>query len=110
MKRFTDSQKWKNKKTAILHKFNFKCFYCGNKINFQTLHIDHYLPRSKGGSDKDNNLVASCEKCNLIKNNKTQTEFILCIMKRIDGLKKNLRYYKRIIENDKTIHGHRNMG
>lgn len=50
---------------------NLTCFYCeadiskGNK-EYATLnlHIDHYWPKSKDGSDDNYNLVPSCSYCN----------------------------------------------
>ena len=37
------------------------------------LHIDHFYPRSKGGSDELDNLVVSCAQCNLSKNSREPT-------------------------------------
>lgn len=34
-------------------------------------HVDHSIPRSKGGTDHLNNLFAACIKCNIGKSNKT---------------------------------------
>ena len=47
----------------ILHK---DCVYCGQKGE----QIDHVIPLSRGGSHSIGNLVSSCAKCNLTKNNK----------------------------------------
>ena len=33
-------------------------------------HIDHVMPRSKGGADTEDNLQLLCPRCNLVKNNK----------------------------------------
>ena len=50
-----------------------RCFYCGEAVDGDT-HIDHFYPRSLGGLDIDPmNLVVSCDKCNLSKNNNPPT-------------------------------------
>lgn len=57
----------------LLEKFNRKCIYCGKK-NIP-LEIEHIIPKSRGGSNKIDNLGISCHKCNQIKGNMTAEEF-----------------------------------
>lgn len=65
----------KEQKTEILERFDRKCAYCGVKLFLQSenknrnLTVDHFIPSSRGGSDKMNNLVASCRVCNAAKGN-----------------------------------------
>lgn len=49
----------------ILKRDGFKCVYCGAKPEQNKLHIDHVLPRSKGGLNIKSNLVTCCKECNL---------------------------------------------
>jgi 5-methylcytosine-specific restriction endonuclease McrA len=51
-----------------------KCYWCNKMLNGK-YHIDHYIPLSKGGLHKLDNLVISCAFCNLSKNNKDPLEF-----------------------------------
>ena len=51
---------------------NFRCQYCGTKAHNLTL--DHVIPKSRGGSDSWENLVAACVKCNNKKSNRTPDE------------------------------------
>lgn len=44
------------------------CFYCRSKFAKNDLTIDHYIPKSKGGTVKDN-LVLACVTCNRLKGN-----------------------------------------
>jgi 5-methylcytosine-specific restriction endonuclease McrA len=49
---------------AILARDGFRCQYCGTT---KRLTIDHIVPRSKGGGSSWDNVVTSCEPCNLRK-------------------------------------------
>jgi hypothetical protein len=80
---------WLNQRLrdAILERDDYTCGYCGTKpkklyrrynggsYNWPreicVLHVDHMVPRSKGGSDHPHNLVTACEGCNLSKYDKT---------------------------------------
>lgn len=53
---------------------NHKCYYCGLPFDYTTkrsVHLDHVIPLSKGGIHSITNVVWSCQKCNLLKSNKT---------------------------------------
>jgi 5-methylcytosine-specific restriction endonuclease McrA len=54
---------------AILARDNFSCVYCGRNPTKHkaVLHVDHIIPKSKGGKDEAGNLIAACERCNLSK-------------------------------------------
>lgn len=61
---------------AIYDKTNGYCHLCHKKLAFSNYgingakgawHIDHSIPRAKGGSDHLNNLYAACIPCNLTK-------------------------------------------
>lgn len=54
----------------LIVKFDNQCVYCGVKFSKEgdtKLHLDHIKPLSKGGKHAINNLVPSCQKCNLSK-------------------------------------------
>lgn len=51
------------------------CFYCGAILNPTTYTEDHLIPRSRGGSNKLDNRVTCCRKCNCSKGNKTLEEY-----------------------------------
>jgi 5-methylcytosine-specific restriction endonuclease McrA len=46
---------------------SFSCRYCGFIFPISSLHIDHIIPVSRGGSHSVDNLAASCKTCNLSK-------------------------------------------
>ena len=54
-------------RALIYKRDDFECQYCGSK---KSLTIDHIIPRSKGGKDTWQNLVACCTSCNIRKGNK----------------------------------------
>jgi len=56
----------------ILKRDGYKCAYCGRSD--LPLTIDHVIPRSKGGKDTWENLVAACYRCNNKKGNRTPAE------------------------------------
>lgn len=45
------------------------CQYCLNSIPFNSATKDHVVPKSKGGTNHDFNLVLACRKCNTEKDN-----------------------------------------
>ncbi len=59
----------------ILQRDNFTCQYCGRTPqNGVKLQIDHIIPESKGGKFVEENLITSCEECNLGKGDVFLTE------------------------------------
>jgi 5-methylcytosine-specific restriction endonuclease McrA len=51
-----------------------QCQYCRKKLNRGRFTLDHVIPKSKGGSTDWNNLVVSCERCNIKKGDKSLKE------------------------------------
>jgi len=55
---------------GVLRRDGNRCAYC----DAHATTIDHVLPRSRGGADSWENLVACCLKCNNIKGDRTPAE------------------------------------
>lgn len=55
----------------VLRRDGHRCQYCGAA---ERLTLDHVLPRSRGGKDAWDNLVAACTPCNNKKGNRTPEE------------------------------------
>jgi 5-methylcytosine-specific restriction endonuclease McrA len=55
---------------GVLRRDNNRCGYCGGAAST----IDHVTPRSRGGKDSWENLVACCLKCNNVKGDRTPSE------------------------------------
>ena len=50
---------------AVLDRDGFKCRSCGQGPPEHVLHVDHIIPRAKGGTDELSNLQTLCADCNL---------------------------------------------
>ncbi len=55
---------------GVLRRDNHRCAYCDAFANT----IDHVMPKSRGGRDSWENLVACCLRCNNVKGDKTPEE------------------------------------
>lgn len=55
---------------GVLRRDSQRCAYCGHSAST----IDHVLPRSRGGQDTWENLVACCLRCNNVKGDRTPGE------------------------------------
>ena len=97
---FTDRIKDHNKKGAwgwfIFQMTQGHCAYCGKVLDFEGLwHLDHIIPRSKGGCWKDN-LIAACPRCNLSKGGRGNERWRKCIPNRLcTGIKRILPQFEQ---------------
>ena len=57
------TRQWRSIRNRILRRDLFICQYCNQEADT----VDHVIPRRLGGLDSDDNLVASCKRCNLSK-------------------------------------------
>lgn len=58
----------------VLMKWNHACAYCG--VSGVPLELDHVVPRSRGGSERESNRVPACHTCNQQKGNRPIEEFL----------------------------------
>ncbi len=58
----------------VLLKWKHTCAYCG--ASGVPLELDHVVPRSRGGSDRESNRVPACHRCNQQKGNRSIEEFL----------------------------------
>ena len=59
-----------------------RCMYCGAKLMAAELTLDHVIPRSQGGSNAWDNLVACCRKDNLRKADRTPEQAGMKLIRR----------------------------
>lgn len=53
----------------ILRRDGHRCQYCGTST--PPITVDHIIPKSRGGADTWENLVAACIRCNNVKDDRT---------------------------------------
>ncbi|MEN9448441.1 MAG: hypothetical protein RJA25_1731 [Bacteroidota bacterium] len=59
----------------VFRRDNWRCVACGRSAEDNViLHVDHIIPRSKGGKDELENYQTLCETCNIGKSNKDNTD------------------------------------
>lgn len=51
-----------------------RCQYCGHRFSTSELSLDHVVPRSRGGDNSWQNVVACCVTCNVRKGGRTPQE------------------------------------
>ncbi len=54
--------RWWQQKTAPGH-----CHYCGKKVAYSEITMDHLVPLARGGRSTKDNLVPCCKDCNNLK-------------------------------------------
>ena len=60
MKPYLATADWKKRRLLVLKRDGYTCHYCHRDANS----VDHVVPRSHGGTDDLDNLVACCSSCN----------------------------------------------
>ena len=56
----------------VFERDGYRCHYCGSP---HTLTLDHVLPKTKGGTHDEQNLVAACRTCNVSKGSRDYETF-----------------------------------
>lgn len=59
---------------TLFRRDDHRCLYCGHQHCRADLTRDHVLPTSRGGTDRWENVVAACKRCNWQKDNRTPEE------------------------------------
>lgn len=89
---------------AMYQIFKGKCFWTKRDLEENEFHIDHVVPKARGGKDKIDNYVLSCPRENVVKNCSLIEEDIIgvlyhiknCYSKRVEELYLKLKNYKEI--------------
>lgn len=62
------------RKKVLFNRDNWQCQYCGVRLDWSSVTIDHVKPKSKGGITSWKNCVAACKRCNIKKGCKSPSE------------------------------------
>ena len=62
--------RWWQQKTA-----GGTCYYCGRKVGYANLTMDHVIPMARGGRSTKDNLVPCCKECNTKKKGSLPVEW-----------------------------------
>ena len=68
-----NTAQFKAQRIRVLRRDANTCYYCGSD---NATHVDHIIPKAKGGGDEMHNLVAACATCNQAKGVKSQGAFL----------------------------------
>ena len=103
----------KKKREAVYRKYDGHCAYCGRKIAYKEMQVDHFLPlRAWGiedaGADDILNLMPACRMCNHSKRAPPTETFRRYIAEIPRKLRENYIYkigvvYGNVIEAEKPI-------
>jgi HNH endonuclease len=71
------------KRREIFEREHWNCAYCGERLTPETATLDHFIPQSKGGDHRKENLRASCLMCNSIKSGRTYEEVAVLLLQSV---------------------------
>lgn len=54
----------KELRQAVYNKYDGHCAYCGKKIEYSEMQVDHQIAKRNGGADDIKNLYPACRRCN----------------------------------------------
>ena len=57
----------KELREKVWNKYNCKCAYCGEDLEYKKMQVDHIEPRYLGGENDIKNYNPSCRQCNFYK-------------------------------------------
>ena len=66
------------KRLAIYLRDGFRCAYCGADLTGaapRAISLDHVIPRERGGSNHERNLVTACSGCNATRRHRSVRQF-----------------------------------
>lgn len=73
-------------KEELLQRYKFQkglCYWCLEPISKTSFHADHLIALANGGGNSINNIVCSCERCNLRKGSKKVDEWLNYLYKEV---------------------------
>lgn len=84
----------KSERMKILKKTDGHCAYCGCRIVYNEMQIDHVVPIYNGGEDTESNMLPACRSCNHYKGTSSLGAFRHKLEKMLDVLERDSVTYK----------------
>lgn len=84
----------KSERMKILKKTDGHCAYCGCKITYNEMQIDHVISIYNGGEDTESNMLPACRSCNHYKGTSSLGAFRRKVEKMLDVLERDNVTYK----------------
>lgn len=84
----------KSERMKILKKTDGHCAYCGCRIVYNEMQIDHVIPIYNGGEDTESNMLPACRSCNHYKGTSSLGAFRHKLEKMLDVLERDSVTYK----------------
>ena len=98
MKHGTDNRAWNRvTRSMALADQEGRCGYCKTRLSQDTVTADHIIPRSRGGSNRRVNIVASCRACNAAKGDMSLQKFLKAVKACDGGFAIKLAWVRRSI-------------
>lgn len=94
-----------NNRNKAAERQGWHCYYCTAPMTVETCTADHLIPVCKGGTDRKDNIVAACVKCNSRKREMTAEEYFAS-----DSLLKLMRKRGRVSIIRKRVNKHSSEG
>lgn len=82
----------------IYAKYNGHCAYCGMKLEYKDMQVDHINPHYLGGIDEIENYMPSCRACNFYKSTFSINQFRENIEKKLINKLHNDFNYKMLLK------------
>lgn len=89
----------------IFKRDSFICQYCGKTPPGVVLEVDHIMPKSKGGSDDEDNLLTSCFECNRGKRDGLLSDIPQSLRDKSEIIKEResqLKEYNKLLKNKRN--------
>jgi len=86
----------------IFKKFDGRCAYCGIQLEITHMQVDHFWPRClehqrhDGCNNKIDNLMPSCQKCNIHKGGNRPENWRSELGRQVTMLKKNAQFCRAL--------------
>lgn len=74
-----------------------RCAYCGTRIAFDDMQVDHVVPLRKGGVDTIDNMLPACRSCNHYKSTLTVEQLGKAIERMPEVLMRDSVTYKNAV-------------